>query len=58
MHLDLRYAASLLARFMHCPTNEHFGTVKRVLRNVQGTLNYGLEYEKGKEMSYLDIMSG
>lgn len=48
MYPDLRYAASLLARFMHCPTNKHFGIAKRVLRYVQGTLNYGLEYENGK----------
>ncbi|KAM1489207.1 hypothetical protein ACFXTO_032488 [Malus domestica] len=45
---DIMYAASLLARFMHCPTNKHFGTAKRVLRYIKGTLDYGLEYVKGK----------
>ncbi|KAI5323582.1 hypothetical protein L3X38_032654 [Prunus dulcis] len=43
------FAASLLARFMHCPTNKHLGTEKRVLRYLKGTLDYGLEYVKGKE---------
>ncbi|XP_015897697.2 uncharacterized mitochondrial protein AtMg00810-like [Ziziphus jujuba] len=41
--------ASLLARFMHCPTNKDFGTAKRVLRYIKGTLDYGLEYVKGKQ---------
>ncbi|CAL9021871.1 unnamed protein product [Prunus brigantina] len=47
---DIMFAASLLARFMHCPTNKHLGTAKRVLRYVKGTLDYGLEYVKGKEV--------
>ncbi|XP_068343011.1 uncharacterized mitochondrial protein AtMg00810-like [Pyrus communis] len=46
---DIMYASSLLARFMHCPTSKHFGTAKRVLRYIKGTLDYGLEYTKGKE---------
>ncbi|KAM1223589.1 hypothetical protein ACFX2G_043549 [Malus domestica] len=46
---DIMYAASLLARYMHCPTNKHYGTAKRVLRYVRGTLDYGLKYEKGKK---------
>jgi hypothetical protein len=46
---DIMFAASLLARFMHCPISKHLGTAKRVLRYVKGTLDYGLEYVKGKE---------
>nr|XP_017181831.2 uncharacterized protein LOC108170865 [Malus domestica] len=45
---DVIYAASLLAKFMHCPTNKHYGTAKRVLRYIKGTLDYGLEYVKGR----------
>lgn len=45
---DIIYASSLLARFMHCPTSKHYGTTKRVLRYIKGTLDYGLEYVKGK----------
>ncbi|KAM1480911.1 hypothetical protein ACFX2I_028001 [Malus domestica] len=45
---DIMYASSLLARFMHCPTSKHVGTAKRVLRYIKGTLDYGLEYVKGK----------
>lgn len=43
------YAAILLSRYMHCPTNKHYGIAKRVLRYVKGTLDYGLKYEKGKK---------
>ncbi|XP_034203510.1 disease resistance protein RPV1-like [Prunus dulcis] len=39
---------SLLARFMHSPTKKHMGTAKRVLRYIQGTVNYGIAYKKGK----------
>ena len=47
--LDIMYAASLLARFTPCPTNRHFGTAKKVLRYIKGTLDYGLEYVKGRK---------
>ncbi|XP_070660537.1 secreted RxLR effector protein 161-like [Malus domestica] len=42
------YASCLLARFMHCATNKHYGTAKKALRHIQGTLDYGLEYKKGQ----------
>ncbi|KAM1111108.1 hypothetical protein ACFX13_010490 [Malus domestica] len=45
---DLMYAASLLSRFMNSPTKKHLGIARRVLRYVQGTLNYGIEYVKDK----------
>ncbi|XP_070662512.1 secreted RxLR effector protein 161-like [Malus domestica] len=45
---DIMFAASLLARFMHNPTMKHMGTAKRVLRYIQGTVNYGVVYEKEK----------
>ncbi|CAL8085513.1 unnamed protein product [Prunus armeniaca] len=44
----IMFAASLLARFMHNPTKKHMGTTKRVLRYIQGTVNYGIAYEEGK----------
>ncbi|XP_070681717.1 uncharacterized mitochondrial protein AtMg00810-like [Malus domestica] len=46
---NIMYASSLLARFMHYPTNRHKGTAKRVLRYIKRTLDYGLEYVKGKK---------
>ncbi|CAN6691206.1 unnamed protein product [Malus baccata var. baccata] len=46
---NIMFAASLLARFMHGPTKKHMGTAKRVHRYIQGTLDYGIAYKKGKE---------
>ncbi|XP_019157304.1 PREDICTED: uncharacterized protein LOC109153871 [Ipomoea nil] len=40
--LDLAYAVNRLCQFMHTPTTEHWGLVKRVLRYIKGTLDYGL----------------
>ena len=51
---DIMFAASLLARFMHGPTRKHMGTAKRVLRYIQGTLDYGIAYENGKETVLID----
>ena len=45
---DIMFGASLLARFMHDPTKKHMGTAKRVLRYIQGTMDFGIEYVKGK----------
>ena len=45
---DLMFSASLLFRFMQNLSKIHMGTAKRVLRYVQGTLDYGIKYEMGK----------
>ncbi|XP_019166511.1 PREDICTED: uncharacterized protein LOC109162246 [Ipomoea nil] len=39
---DLSYVVNRLCQFMHTPTDEHWRLLKRVLRYVKGTLNYGL----------------
>ncbi|KAI5350820.1 hypothetical protein L3X38_003711 [Prunus dulcis] len=51
---DIMFAASLLARFMHCPTKKHYGTAKRVLRYhfIRDALQDGvvdLKYCKSEE---------
>ncbi|XP_019158140.1 PREDICTED: uncharacterized protein LOC109154861 [Ipomoea nil] len=40
--LDLAYAVNRLCQFMHSVTTETLGLVKRVLRYIKGTLDYGL----------------
>nr|XP_048322443.1 secreted RxLR effector protein 161-like [Ziziphus jujuba var. spinosa] len=45
----IMFTASLLARYMHCPIKKHLGIAKRVLRYVKGTLDYGLQYVKGRQ---------
>ena len=44
---DLLFSVGLLSRFMEKPTQEHFNGVKRILRYVKGTKDYGLLYRKG-----------
>ncbi|XP_019198669.1 PREDICTED: uncharacterized protein LOC109192467 [Ipomoea nil] len=38
----LAYAVNRLCQFMHSPTVDHWALVKRVLRYIKGTLDYGL----------------
>ncbi|CAL9010760.1 unnamed protein product, partial [Prunus brigantina] len=45
---DIMFSASLLARFMHNPSKMHYEAAKRVLRYIQGTIDYGIEYVIGK----------
>ncbi|XP_019190810.1 PREDICTED: uncharacterized protein LOC109185287 [Ipomoea nil] len=39
---DLSFSVNRLCQFMHSPTQDHWGLLKRVLRYVKGTLDYGL----------------
>ncbi|XP_019172664.1 PREDICTED: uncharacterized protein LOC109168065 [Ipomoea nil] len=39
---DLSYAVNRLCQFMHSPTEDHWSLLKRVLRYVKGTQDYGL----------------
>ncbi|KAH9113223.1 hypothetical protein LEN26_000145 [Aphanomyces euteiches] len=41
---DLAFAVQSLSRFLHRPGRKHFGQMKRVMRYVAGTMNYGLLY--------------
>ena len=44
--LDLAFAVGFVSRFMERPTVEHQQAVKRILRYVAGTLDYGLYFTK------------
>jgi len=50
---DLMYAASLLSRFMTGPTKIHMGAAKRILRYIQGTLSYGIEYVRDQSVTLI-----
>ena len=39
---DLAFAVTLLSQFLTCPTNQHIGTAKRILRYIQGTKEHKL----------------
>ena len=40
---NIMFAASLLSRFMQKPSQVHYGAAKRVLRYLQGTMDYGIK---------------
>ena len=42
---DISFAVGLLSQFMSNPGLEHFQGVKRILRYLKGTLDYGLKFE-------------
>ena len=44
---DITYAVSNVAKYSAKPTKHHWIAVKRILRYLKGTLNYGLFYSKG-----------
>jgi hypothetical protein len=44
---ELTYSMCYLSRFIEEPNVEHLSVVKRVLRYVAGTLDYGLLYPRG-----------
>ncbi|XP_017617688.1 secreted RxLR effector protein 161-like [Gossypium arboreum] len=44
----LMYQQLAASRYMQNPKKQHLETVRRVLRYVKGTLNYGLLYKKGE----------
>ncbi|CAA7400926.1 unnamed protein product [Spirodela intermedia] len=52
-HPDLVFSVGFLSRFMEHPTSEHMMGLKRVLRYITRTLDYGLVYEKGQVAAQL-----
>lgn len=43
---DIAYAVGIVSRYMERPTEMHQNAVKKILRYVKGTLDYGLVYAK------------
>jgi hypothetical protein len=46
---DIMYAVSFVSRFMESPKNSHWKMVKRILKYVAGTLNFGLWYTQSDD---------
>ncbi|KAD3067701.1 hypothetical protein E3N88_35581 [Mikania micrantha] len=44
---DLSFFVGVVSRYMEAPRMSHLKAVKQILRYVKGTVNYGLEFEKG-----------
>ena len=43
---DITFAVSTVAKFCSKPTKEHWIAVKRIMRYLKGSINYGLLYRK------------
>lgn len=49
---DLAFVLGQLSRFVAESSAKHVGTVKRVLRYLAGTLDYGLTYSRKQHVAY------
>ena len=47
---DIVHVASLLSKFMHCANEKHMQAVKRILRYVKGTIDYGIKYANSDQL--------
>lgn len=43
---DLMFVVCFISRFMSNPTQLHFTAVKRIMRYLKGTMEYGIWYKK------------
>ncbi|XP_074271853.1 secreted RxLR effector protein 161-like [Silene latifolia] len=54
---DIAYSVSVVSRFLHSPTKQHFGAAKRILRYIAGTVEKGVWYETSENfrlVGYID----
>lgn len=49
----ISYAVNQVSQFLSAPTCDHYQQVKRVLRNIKGTLAYGLSFSTRSESALL-----
>ena len=49
---DIMYSVSLISRYMECPKEIHFAAAKRILRYVQGTIDYRVFYKRGDKSDF------
>ncbi|KAE8673443.1 Detected protein of unknown function [Hibiscus syriacus] len=46
---DISYAVGVMSRYMQNPKKPHLDAVRRILRYVKSTIDYGLLYNKGED---------
>ena len=46
---DISYAVGVMSRYMQNPKKPHLEVVRRILRHVKSTIDYGLLYKKGED---------
>ena len=47
--LDIFYPVGVVSRYMSNPNKSHLDAVKRILRYVKGTINFGILYKETKD---------
>ncbi|KAM7463435.1 hypothetical protein LguiA_031556 [Lonicera macranthoides] len=52
---DISYVVQKVCLFMHAPKVEHMESLKRIIRYVQGTINYGMHLYKSSIQSSCHI---
>ncbi|KAE8671632.1 hypothetical protein F3Y22_tig00111941pilonHSYRG00018 [Hibiscus syriacus] len=55
---DISYAVGVMSRYMQNPKKPHLEAVRRILRYVKNTIDYGLLYKKGEDcklVGYCDV---
>ena len=56
---DISFAVNRVCQFLATPTEVHWSTVKRILRYVKGTVNFGVRIQKSSPSSaYTRMQSG
>ncbi|POM59665.1 Copiatype Polyprotein [Phytophthora palmivora] len=55
---DLAFAVGQLSRFVAKPSAKHIGSIKRVLRYLAGTVNYGINYKRMGKMQSKIVLDG
>ncbi|KAM2172488.1 hypothetical protein FF2_035315 [Malus domestica] len=43
---DIAFSVHQVCQFMHCPMESHYAVVKRILRYLQGTIDFGIQFSK------------
>ncbi|KAE8706377.1 hypothetical protein F3Y22_tig00110393pilonHSYRG00025 [Hibiscus syriacus] len=55
---DISYAVGVMSRYMQNPKKPHLEAIRRILRYVKSTIDYGLLYKKAEDcklVSYCDV---
>lgn len=52
---DIMFVLSLISMFMECPTYLHPLAIKKILRYIKGTLNFGILYQKGNLLALVIV---
>ncbi|GKB48853.1 retrovirus-related pol polyprotein from transposon TNT 1-94 [Tanacetum coccineum] len=55
---DIMYVVNLVCRFMESPKEVHLQAAKRIMRYLQGTLDYGIMYKRGEDSELIGFTDG